>query len=258
MCLPEGHFLLYIMIKNNTKKQQSDSTYQSTPIKVAVLVDGGYFIKRYNVLYNTKKNKTPIDIVQDLYYIAHSHVGNNNYLYRIFFYDCEPFAKKVHNPISKKCIDFSKTPEAERQRQIFEELKRKRKVALRLGTLKDCRSWNIYPSILKKLLSKEITIDKITEKDVYYSLRQKGIDMKIAVDITSLALKRFVDKIVLIAGDSDFVPAAKLARREGIDFVLDPMHSNHIESSLYEHIDGLKSIPLPKKKEITTYLAQVY
>ncbi len=71
-------------------------------------------------------------------------------------------------------------------------------------------------------MSKEITIDKITEKDVYYSLRQKGIDMKIAVDITSLALKRFVDKIVLIAGDSDFVPAAKLARREeGIDFVLD-------------------------------------
>ena len=102
MCLSEGHFLLYIMIKNNTKKQQSDSTYQSTPIKVAVLVDGGYFIKRYNVLYNTKKNKTPIDIVQDLYYIAHSHVGNNNYLYRIFFYDCEPFAKKASKPIYTK------------------------------------------------------------------------------------------------------------------------------------------------------------
>ncbi len=27
-----------------------------------------------------------------------------------------------------------------------------------------------------------------------------------------------IDQIILIAGDSDFVPAAKLARREGIDF----------------------------------------
>lgn len=75
---------------------------------------------------------------------------------------------------------------------------------------------------MEKLLKKEISIDDIQENDVYYELRQKGIDMKIGVDIASLALKGFVDKIVLISGDSDFVPAAKLARREGIDFVLDP------------------------------------
>ena len=44
----------------------------------------------------------------------------------------------------------------------------------------------------------------------------------------------------MIAGDSDFVPAAKLARREGIDFILDPMW-NKIKDDLFEHIDGLKS-----------------
>ena len=64
--------------------------------------------------------------------------------------------------------------------------------------------------------------------------------MKIAVDIASIAFKKQVDQIVLIAGDSDFVPAAKLARREGIDFVLDPMRQN-ISDDLYEHIDGLRS-----------------
>ena len=47
-----------------------------------------------------------------------------------------------------------------------------------------------------------------------------------------------VDKIVLISGDSDFVPASKIARREGIDFILNPM-GNHIGTSLEEHIDGL-------------------
>jgi uncharacterized LabA/DUF88 family protein len=47
--------------------------------------------------------------------------------------------------------------------------------------------------------------------------------------------------MVLIAGDSDFVPAAKFARKEGVDFILDPM-LNHIDSTLHEHIDGLMTI----------------
>ena len=38
-----------------------------------------------------------------------------------------------------------------------------------------------------------------------------------------MSYKRQVDQIVLVAGDSDFVPASKLARREGIDFILDPL-----------------------------------
>ena len=43
--------------------------------------------------------------------------------------------------------------------------------------------------------------------------------------------------MILIAGDSDFVPAAKLARREGIDIVLDPMGAA-IAPDMNEHIDG--------------------
>ncbi len=75
--------------------------------------------------------------------------------------------------------------------------------------------------------------------------------MRIGIDITALSIKKFVDKIVLISGDADFVPAAKMARREGIDFVLDPMFMHHINNSLYEHIDGLQSYQLyqPKKNE---------
>lgn len=75
--------------------------------------------------------------------------------------------------------------------------------------------------------------------------------MKIGVDIASLAYKKQVDQIVLIAGDSDFVPAAKLARREGIDFVLDPLDAP-IKEQLFEHIDGKRSCGDPynqRKKE---------
>ncbi len=64
--------------------------------------------------------------------------------------------------------------------------------------------------------------------------------MRIGVDIASLTLKKQVDQIVLVAGDADFVPAAKLARREGVDFILDPMWQS-VPPSLNEHIDGLRS-----------------
>ena len=69
---------------------------------------------------------------------------------------------------------------------------------------------------------------------------QKGVDMKIGLDIASLAYKKQVDQIVLVSGDSDFVAAAKLARREGIDFILDPLF-NPIKPDLFEHIDGLRT-----------------
>ena len=62
----------------------------------------------------------------------------------------------------------------------------------------------------------------------------------IGVDIASLSLKAQVDTIVLVSGDGDFVPASKLARREGIDFILDPMHMEaQIHEDLFEHIDAI-------------------
>ena len=64
--------------------------------------------------------------------------------------------------------------------------------------------------------------------------------MKIGIDITWLSLKQLVDKIILISGDSDFVPVAKLARREGIIFVLDAMH-HKLKPDLLEHIDFLRT-----------------
>ena len=107
----------------------------------------------------------------------------------------------------------------------------------------------LHPDATKELLARKRTLDDLTENDVYMEIRQKGIDMKIGVDIASLALKRLVDTIILIAGDADFVPAAKLARREGIDFILHPM-SAHIDPSLFEHIDGLCSVRPYLKNDI--------
>jgi len=63
--------------------------------------------------------------------------------------------------------------------------------------------------------------------------------MRLGLDVASLAYQRHVNQIVLISGDADFVPAAKLARRLGSDFILDPMWAT-IRPALYEHIDVLR------------------
>jgi hypothetical protein len=124
-----------------------------------------------------------------------------------------------------------------------------RKVALRLGELHDGTQWLLRAEPTKRLLKREITVDQLTEHDVVYDTTQKGVDIKFGIDIASLAYKRLVERVVLITGDADFVPAAKLARREGLDVVLDPLW-NHISPSLHEHIDGLKSV-WPKPGQAT-------
>lgn len=210
------------------------------PVKVAILIDGGFFIKRFNSLYNKDKKMSGEDVAEKLYTMAMKHVGSKNTLYRIFYYDCYPLDKKAHNPLTKRSIDFSKTEEFKFKTELINALKKKRKVALRMGTLKDNHNWMIRPNTVKELLSGKKQISELSEGDVYLDVRQKGIDMKIGTDISSLALKGFVDTIVLFSGDSDFVPASKLARREGIDFILDPMGAN-VEPQLFEHIDGMQS-----------------
>jgi uncharacterized LabA/DUF88 family protein len=123
-----------------------------------------------------------------------------------------------------------------------------RKVALRFGHIPTTHAhWQLTPEALKALVNGQRAWGSITDRDFLLDLRQKGVDMRIGLDIASLAYEKQVNQLVLISGDSDFVPAAKLARRGGIDFVLDPMWST-IRPDLHEHIDGLRCVcPRPKK-----------
>lgn len=60
--------------------------------------------------------------------------------------------------------------------------------------------------------------------------------MRIGLDIASLTLKKQVDIIVLITGDSDFIPAMKFARKEGVQLYLVRL-SHSVIPELYEHSD---------------------
>lgn len=224
--------------------------------KTAIMVDGGFYRKQANYLFG---EKTPEQRANELVEYCHRHLKEErnkqqyfHELYRIFYYDCYPSSKTIFNPITQKSVDLSKTDLYKWSNDFIKELSCKRKVALRMGELLESSAgYNLKPAALKKLCRKEITIDDLTQNDLQLDIAQKGVDMRIGLDIASLAHKGLVDQIVLIAGDSDFVPAAKYARREGIDFILDPMWHT-IKESLNIHIDGLKqrvSKPPENKKD---------
>lgn len=219
--------------------------YNSDSIKTAILVDGGFYRRR---AYSCMGEVSPEERANELESYCKRHLSENLYgqkmshqLYRIFYYDCSPIQKIVFNPLTKKQIDLSKSDTYKWSTEFFNNLKRKRKFALRFGQLAEEQCYyGLSERAFRKLCSGTLAFSDLTEKDCVLKIEQKGVDMKIGLDIASLAYKHQVNQIVLISGDSDFVSAAKLARREGIDFILDPLGAT-IKPNLFEHIDGLRT-----------------
>lgn len=210
--------------------------------RTAILVDGGFYRRRAQLLFGDKPAAARCAELMD-YCRRHLRADHNEKreLYRIFYYDCPPMTKKLYHPLLKTQIDYGKSELHTWMTEFLNCLKRQRKVALRMGVLADEQAhFTIRYDETKKLCAGTMQFSDLTESDFELALDQKGVDMKIGLDIASMAYKQQVTQIILISGDSDFVPAAKLARREGIDFILDPMW-NPVKPSLLEHIDGLKS-----------------
>lgn len=229
--------------KKSANNAEDEETIVVDRIRTAILIDGGFYRKRAHSAFGEATPKERADELENyckrhlteiIYGIKHSHE-----LYRIFYYDCPPSKKTIYNPVTKSNEELSKTNNYKWANEFFDCLKKKRKFALRLGELSDNNvGYYLSPVKTKELLSGKLKIEDIKENDLKFTMMQKGVDMRIGLDIASLAYKKQVDQIVLISGDSDFVPAAKLARREGIDFVLDPL-GQKIKDDLFEHIDGL-------------------
>lgn len=215
-------------------------------VKTAILVDGGFYRLRARKLAGDKSPKERADELER-YCLDHLHDKyEKRALYRIFYYDCAPLQKgfNVYNPWTKRSDNLGDSENGKWMLDFLDELKHRRKFAIRLGRLgtksNDAISYNLKPDVTRALLTGTRKIEDLKQEDFKLNLIQKGVDMRIGVDISSIAFKHQVDQIILIAGDSDFVPAAKQARREGIDFILDPM-GNQISEDLFEHIDGIRS-----------------
>jgi uncharacterized LabA/DUF88 family protein len=217
--------------------------------KVSIHIDGGYFLKRLGGV-RPKLNDCAENVASALEQTVSGHLrklneiykAENSYalLYRVFYYDAKPFGNAQRYPVSGKRLDYANSPEAKFRNELFEILKKKRKFALRLGKVVRETGWRLTEDAGKQLKAGTLTPENIQDQHFSFGLRQKGVDMRMGIDIASVTLKKQAQTIILVAGDSDFIPAAKLARREGIEVILDPMWRS-VSADLFEHIDGLFS-----------------
>jgi uncharacterized LabA/DUF88 family protein len=256
--------------------------------RIAVLIDGGFFIKRLSKLVDPQFCDSAASVAESARLLCKRHVQKLigeprdsqssrwlDHVYRLFYYDAKPFDEIAHHPILNQQIQFGKTPEARFREELFHELRAKREFALRLEKVTKEDGWQIKgDQLTKKLLRTREWINvfdaaiahartgqpspalsaeqadnlvkladvwrNLTPDQVRLGLRQKGVDMRIGLDISTLTLKKQVDTIILVTGDSDFVPAAKMARREGVEFLLDPLWQQ-VNDDLHEHVDGVVS-----------------
>ncbi len=225
----------------------------------AVVIDGAFFLRRLKYSFPNINARDPDDVALAVTSLTAWHLAfrltlkavlnaiersgfrpeESEHLYRVFFYDCAPLTKKVHYPVSKTALNLERTETARFRLAVHERLQTVRKVAVRLGRLNDEVLWRHKPEAMRKWLNDPGGY-VATDNDFDFAVVQKGVDMRLGLDVASMAFKKQVDQIILVAADADFVPAAKLARREGIDVVLDPMGFRAADD-LVQHCDGVRS-----------------
>ena len=200
------------------------------PEKAAFLMDGGFVKKKLEE--QTGRFPTVQDIVGLLQRTTQKPALAGASVFRIYFYDAPPFQGRATNPIDGSILDFSATAQAAQNQALLQSLDLQPNFAVRRGTLL-LAGWKLGRQALRSL---ERQPRQIEARDFVPRLNQKGVDMRIGLDIAWLSLKKIVDAIVLVTGDSDFVPVMKFARKEGIRVYVETL-GHHVKRELKVHAD---------------------
>lgn len=167
--------------------------------KLAIFIDAGYVTK----ILSQEFDSTKID-----YELVVGEVSDrveDARVLRTYFYDCPPYQSS------------SPTPE-ERERysnkeKFFTALDSIPRFKVRKGKLaKRGRSENGNPIFV-----------------------QKRVDIMFGVDLVTLALKHRISHAGILAGDSDFLPAIDVARREGV--IIHLFHGSDYHKELWKEAD---------------------
>ena len=177
--------------------------------KVAVFIDNGYFKKvqdRMGLKVNYEKFSDEV-------------VGNAYSRFRTYVYDCPPFQS---NPPTDEEIKRKSGFDA-----FKHNIERLSRFEFRTGRLQQVRNEN--GEVIKRT-------------DGTPMLKQKGVDMSLGIDVAKLSATRQIQKVILVAGDSDFIPAIGIAKQEGVLVTLYYSPEGYIHDSLYVICDDRAEI----------------
>jgi uncharacterized LabA/DUF88 family protein len=205
--------------------------------KTAVLIDAGFLRTFLPTTLGFQKLADAIEAVA----AGCISAAAGEEMHRILYYDARPYdgsgAAKPHP------IDGTKPPVSTSKQNFFNSaltiLMSKPYFAVRLGEV-SFDGWALSERATRELLQQR---RPLASADFVPLLRQKGVDLRIGLDVAMMAKDRLVDRVVIVSGDSDIVPAMKIARREGVQVVL--VSLNHaIKANLRQHADLYRTVDL--------------
>jgi uncharacterized LabA/DUF88 family protein len=190
---------------------------------VAVLIDGGHLRAQAKIA----KLKYEPGLIEKA---ALACVHADERLLRILYYDCSQYEGRARLPVSGLHHEFKASD------QWLKDLAAKDLFAVRRGVLK-FRGWKP-----KKI---PLASSPLTDADFDPDFEQKGVDMRIGLDMASFSERRSVDRLILVTGDTDCVPAMKHARKAGLQVVLVQWPKGRAIPELAWHADYVRHVAWP-------------
>jgi uncharacterized LabA/DUF88 family protein len=191
--------------------------------KTVLMIDGGAL----RVFSRLVERSYSGDFVEDF---AHACVdARNEHLVRILYYDAPLYEGTVRLPISGDERQFNGGT------GFLDDLAMRDRFAVRRGSLA-FRGWR----------PQRYDFDGHAPSDDDYVpiFEQKGVDMRIGLDIASYSERRLVERILLMTTDSDMVAAMKYARRAGMEvgIIQLPEPYRELPGQLLQHSDFVRDV----------------
>ncbi|MXO71761.1 NYN domain-containing protein [Alteraurantiacibacter buctensis] len=205
--------------------------------RYAILLDGGFVTKKLQ--QKLKQPATADDIVALCGEIS-AHAELRHYeLLRTYFYDAPPSLESLNQPVSGERYNLAVTERAKHAQSLYDQLELKPGFALRMGeTRLTPQQWKLKPRSVQQIKAEP---RPLVDDDFLLDINQKGVDIRIGLDMARLALRDMVRAVVVVTGDSDFVPAFKFVRREGVKVMLCTLGHASARRELKAHADFVLS-----------------
>lgn len=196
--------------------------------KVAVLIDGGHL----RICARSGAKKYDPNFIEK---IAHASLSQGEELFRSLYYDCPEYEGEIKWPISGRVQKYT------RNDKWISDLSKKDFFAVRMGQLQ------FRGFVLKDIEATILKNDEagLAEADFKPKFEQKGVDMRIGLDMAIFSSSQCVDRIALITNDTDCIPAMKHARRSGVQVALIVVPDYSPAPELLAHSDITRKINWP-------------
>jgi uncharacterized LabA/DUF88 family protein len=200
--------------------------------RYAILIDGGFLKKKLSE--RLQRHPLVADIIAECERLQQRPEVDGYELLRIYWYDGVPASATIPLPVSKQALNLTGTERYRESKSLLDQLVLWPNFSLRLGEVIVSRNgWRLKPNVAGRLIKEP---RELRDEDFVLDAQQKGVDVRIGMDMARLALREMVRQVIVVTGDSDFVPAFKFVRREGVRVILEPMGQN-VLVELKQHAD---------------------